>query len=147
MEKNQGDHIMQDLLAAFNQNTETVLNLFTPQATVEYPYAKTLGIPDLLTMDDYENHLNNILGQMPDIIFTNLKVDELKEKDCYWGEFSGKTTVPDSGLIYEQDYVVNFKLENGKFSFYREFWNVLPVLQVLMSKEDAHQIIDNSLNN
>ncbi len=146
MENNRGYKILQDLLNAFNENTETVLALFTPNATVEYPYAKTLGLINQMTMDGYRDHLNNILGQMPDISFTKVKVYESKEQDWYWGEFRGETQVPRTGALYQQEYVVQFQLQNGKFSFYKEYWNVLPVLQALMDREEAHNIINNPLN-
>ncbi|KQR91063.1 hypothetical protein ASG01_14330 [Chryseobacterium sp. Leaf180] len=147
MKNNEGVQIMENLLAAFNQNTENVLSLFTPDATVEYPYAKSLGIQHELNMEDYKNHLNTILLQMPEIVFNDLKVYALQEENWYWGEFQAETTVPQTGLVYRQEYVVNFRLTNGKFSLYREFWNVLPVLQRLMNKEDAHHIIDNTITN
>ncbi|WP_294199403.1 nuclear transport factor 2 family protein [uncultured Chryseobacterium sp.] len=145
MENNEGHHIMENLLAAFNQDTESILALFTPQATVEYPYAKSLALPHKLTMYDYRNHLNSILQKMPEIIFTDLKVHALKEESWYWGEFHAETTVPQTGAVYKQEYVVNFKLDHEKFSIYREFWNILPVLQRLMDKEEAFNIIDNPI--
>lgn len=145
MEKTEGYKILNDLLQAFNQDTDTVLELFNLESTIEYPYAKELGLPYQLTRDDYRKHLNNMLGQMPDILFAGIKVSALQEVDWYWGEFQGETTVPKTGAVYKQNYVVNFKLENGKFSFYKEYWNVLPVLQSLMAKEEAHRIIDNSV--
>ncbi|MCX2431658.1 MULTISPECIES: nuclear transport factor 2 family protein [unclassified Pedobacter] len=141
-ENTTGHQILLSLLSAFNQDTATVLSLFDPKATVEYPYAKSLGSAYQLTMDDYRKHLDHILGDMPDIIFTALNVYPLKEPDSYWAEFHGETTVPATGALYQQDYVVNFRLENGKFIYYKEYWNVLPVLSTLMRKEQAQQIID-----
>lgn len=144
-EETKGHQILRDLLNAFNKDTKTVLALFNPEAIVEYPYAKSLGIPYRLRMDDYRKHLDNILGSMPDIAFTGLQVYTLQEQDCYWAEFHGETTVPKTGALYQQDYVVSFKLENGRFSLYKEYWNVLPVLKALMDKEQAQQIIDNPI--
>jgi ketosteroid isomerase-like protein len=146
IKETKGYQILRDLLNAFNEDTETVLALFNPEAIVEYPYAKSLGLPYHLTIDAYRKHLNNILNNMPDITFTGLQVYTLQEQDCYWAEFHGETTVPQTGALYQQDYVVNFKLENGRFSFYKEYWNVLPVLKALMGKEQAQQIIDNPIH-
>lgn len=145
MENNEGFTILKNLLNAFNKDAETVLKLFTQESNVEFPYAKDLGLPYQMNKKDYGKHLNNMLGQMPDILFTGIKVSALQEADWYWGEFQGETTVPRTGAAYKQNYVVNFKLENGKFSFYKEYWNVLPVLQSLMAKEEAHRIIDNPI--
>lgn len=145
-ENTAGHQILLHLLNAFNRDTESVLALFNPKAIVEYPYAKSLGSAYHLTMDDYRKHLDNILGNMPDIIFTGVNVYALKEQDSYWAEFHGETTVPTTGALYQQDYVVNFKLEKGKFSYYKEYWNVLPVLKALMGKEQVQQIIDKHLS-
>ncbi|AMP99526.1 hypothetical protein AY601_2640 [Pedobacter cryoconitis] len=142
LENTTDQQILLNLLNAFNKGTEAVLSLFAPMATVEYPYARSLGSAYQLTMDDYRKHLDNILGDMPDIIFTGLTVYPLNEPDSYWAEFHGETTVPATGALYQQDYVVNFRLENGKFIYYKEYWNVLPVLKTLMGKEQAQQIID-----
>ena len=142
LENTTGHQILLDLLNAFNKDTATVLSLFDPGATVEYPYARSLGSAYYLTMDDYRKHLDNILGDMPDIIFTGLTVYPLNEPDSYWAEFHGETTVPTTGALYQQDYVVYFRLENGKFIYYKEYWNALPVLKTLMGKEQAQQIID-----
>lgn len=142
LENTTGHQILLNLLSAFNQGTEAVLSLFDPMATVEYPYARSLGSAYQLTMDDYRKHLDNILGDMPDIIFTGLTVYPLNEPDSYWAEFHGETTIPTTGVLYQQDYVVNFRLENGKFIYYKEYWNVLPVLKALMGREQAQQIIN-----
>lgn len=142
MEDTAGYQILHELLIAFNRGPETVLALFNPGAIVAYPYAKSLNLPYHLTMDDYRKHLTSILDHMPEIAFTGLQVYTSQEKGCYWAEFHGETTVPQTGALYQQDYVVNFKLENGKFSFYKEYWNVLPVLKSLMGKEEAQRIID-----
>jgi hypothetical protein len=74
-------------------------------ATVEYPYAKALGSAYQLTMDDYRKNLDNILANMPDIIFTGLIVYPLQEPGSYWAEFHGETTVPATGALYQQDVV------------------------------------------
>ncbi|KEQ29370.1 hypothetical protein N180_07430 [Pedobacter antarcticus 4BY] len=146
LENTPGQQILLNLLDAFNKDTQTVLSLFDPTATVEYPYAKSIGSAYRLTMDDYRRHLDNILPDMPDIIFSELNVYPLAEQDSYWAEFHGETTVPATGDLYQQDYVVHFRLESGKFIYYKEYWNVLPVLKTLMGKDKAQQIIDNHLS-
>ena len=145
LENTTGHQILLDLLNAFNKDTATVLSLFDPGAIVEYPYARSLGSAYYLTMDDYRKHLDHILEDMPDIIFTGLTIYPLQEPDSYWAEFHGETTVPATGALYQQDYVVNFRLENGKFIYYKEYWNVLPVLTTLMGKEQAKKIIDKQI--
>lgn len=141
--KNNGYHHMEALLAAFNHGTDAVLNLYNEDATVTYPYAASLGKPFFLTMDEYKKHLNNMLASMPGICWTGLKVFELKEKDSYWAEVHGETAIPYTKALYQQDYVIYFTLKNGKFSEYKEFWNVLPILKTLLGSEEAQRIINN----
>ena len=146
LENTLGQQNLLNLLDAFNKDTETVLSLFDPTATVEYPYAKSIGSAYRLTMNDYRKHLDNMLPDMPDIIFSGITVYSLAEPDSYWAEFHGETTVPTTGELYQQDYVVHYRLVNGKFIYYKEYWNVLPVLKTLMGNEQAKHIIDNHIS-
>ncbi len=69
-----------------------------------------------------------------------------QQTDSYWAEFRGQTTVPLTNALYTQQYVVHFTLRGGKFSTYKEYWNVLPVLQTLLGKEDAQRILNHQQN-
>lgn len=118
IKRNNGYPHLEPLLAAFNQGTDAVLNLYNEDATVTYPYAASLGKPFIFTMDEYKKHLDHMLGSMPDISWTGLKVYELKEKESYWAEVHGETSIPKTNTLYQQDYVIYFTLKNGKFSEY-----------------------------
>lgn len=144
MENNEshGQQLLQSLLDAFNDGTESVLALFSADAIVEYPYAAAMDMASRLTMDDYRRHLSHILGNMPGIRFSSLRVFPLQQNGAYWAEVHGETTVPTTGALYQQDYVIFFKLENEKFSFYKEYWNVLPVLKTLLPPENANRIFN-----
>ena len=144
VKKNNGYQHLEALLAAFNQGTDAVLNLYNEDAVVMYPYAASLGKPFFFTMDEYKKHLDRILGSMPRISWTGLRVYELKEKDSYWVEVHGETSIPNKNALYQQDYVIYFTLKNGKFSEYKEYWNVLPVLKSLLGSEEAQRIINNN---
>ena len=143
VKKNNGYQHLEALLAAFNKGTDAVLNLYNEDATVTYPYAASLGKPFFFNMADYKKHLDNMLASMPGISWTGLKVFELKEEGSYWAEVHGETTIPNTKALYQQDYVIYFTLKNGKFSEYKEFWNVLPVLKTLLGSEEAQRIINN----
>lgn len=142
VKKNNGYQHLEALLTAFNQGTGAVLNLYNEDAIVKYPYAASLGMPFSFTMDEYRKHLDHMLGNMPSISFTGLQVYELKEKESYWAEVHGETSIPNTNELYQQDYVIYFTLENGKFSEYKEYWNVLPVLKSLLGSEEAQRIIN-----
>lgn len=142
--KNNGYQHLEALLKAFGQGSEAVLNLYNEDAIVTYPYAASLSRPVSYTMDEYKKHLDHMLGNMPGIAFTGLRVYELKEKQTYWAEVHGEASIPDTGAVYKQDYVIYFTLVNGKFSEYKEYWNVLPVLKSLTGSEDLQRIITNT---
>lgn len=144
VKKNKGYQHMEALLTAFNQGTDAVLNLYNEDAIVNYPYAASLGMPSSFTMDEYKKHLDRMLGNMRGISWTGLKVYELKERESYWAEVHGETSIPNTKALYKQDYVIYFSLENGKFSEYKEYWNVLPVLKSLFGSEEAQRIINNN---
>ena len=125
---NDGQALFNDLLAAFNQGAAQVLALYTEDATVEYPYAASLGSASKLNMRDYENHLKGGLEQMPDIRFSDVRVYQTIEPNAFWAEVHGETVVPKTGKLYRQDYVMYFETRDRKFSFYREYWNAVPVM-------------------
>ncbi len=144
VKKSNGYQHLETLLTAFNKGTEAVLNLYNEDAIVTYPYAASLGLPSSFTMDEYKKHLDRMLASMKSISFTGLKVYELKENESYWAEVHGETIISNTDALYQQDYVIFFTLENGKFSEYKEYWNVLPVLKSLLGVEDVLRIINNN---
>ncbi len=125
---NNGEMLFKQLLEAFNQGAAEVVALYTEDATVEYPYAASLGAKAKLNMSEYFNHLKGGLEQMPDIKFSNIRVYQITEQDAYWAEVHGETTIPKTGKLYSQDYVMYFEMTDGKFTFYREYWNAVPVM-------------------
>ncbi|WP_077923231.1 nuclear transport factor 2 family protein [Spirosoma sp. 209] len=126
---NQGQALFQTLLDAFNQDWQTVIDLFTDDAFIEYPYAHTIGVPARLNKDNYRAHLQNILPQMPGIAFSNVRVYPLQQPYTYWAEVHGETTMPATGNLYRQDYVMFFTIAGNQFSRYREYWNPVAFLQ------------------
>ena len=144
VKKSNGYQHLEALLTAFNQGTDAVLNLYNEDAIVKYPYAASLGLPSTFTMDEYKKHLDHMLGSMKSISFTGLKVYEVEENESYWAEVHGATIISNTNVLYQQDYVIYFTLENGKFSEYKEYWNVLPVLKSLLGVEEVLRIINNN---
>ena len=125
MQTNSGQTLLQELLAAFARGADATVALFADEATVEYPYAPSLGAPAHLDRDAYYRHLQAILPRMPALRFTNLRVYPLQESGAYWAEVHGEATIPGSTLPYQQDYVLHFTVQNGRFHTYREYWNPL----------------------
>ena len=128
-QSNIGEMLFNRLLEAFNQGAAEVVTLYAEDATIEYPYAASLNSAEKLNMNEYFNHLKGGLEQMPDIKFSNVRVYQTTEGDSYWAEVHGETTIPKTGKLYQQDYVMYFEVTDGKFSFYREYWNAVPVME------------------
>lgn len=128
--------LFNDLLAAFNQGADEVSSLFTDDAVIEFPYAATLGSPTRLNKRQYGEHLTVILPEMPGIAFSETRICPLIETDSYWAETHGEAVITGTGKKYEQDYVMYFTVQDGKFSFYREYWNPQAFLQA--SDESAN---------
>ncbi|MBC3789284.1 nuclear transport factor 2 family protein [Spirosoma utsteinense] len=126
---NQGQALFQTLLDAFNQDWQTVIDLFTDDAFIEYPYAPSIGVPARFNKDNYRAHLQSILPQMPGIAFSNVRVYPLQQPYTYWAEVHGETTMPATGNLYRQDYVMFFTIAGNQFSSYREYWNPVAFLQ------------------
>ena len=135
-QQNEGHTLFNDLLAAFNQGAPEVLSLFSDDAMIEFPYAATLGSPTRLNKREYGEHLTAILPQMPGITFSEIRVYPLIETGSYWAETHGEAVITETGKKYEQDYVMYFTVRDGRFSFYREYWNPQVFLQA--SDESAN---------
>ena len=140
--KNQGQVLVDRLLHAFTTGTDDVLRLFAEEAIVEYPYAPSLGGMARLTKADYRQHLEGILPQMPTILFSNVRVYPLQQEGAYWAEFHGETTIPATGKLYQQDYVVYLTISHDQFSTYREYWNPLLVVQSFDNTTNSPKAID-----
>jgi len=127
--QNIGYELFNKLLKAFNQSAEEVLSLFNDDVVIEYPYAASLGAPIRLNKQEYSAHLEFILPQMPGITFSEIRIYPLSETDSYWAETHGEAIMRETAKKYEQDYVMYFTIRDGKFGFYREYWNPQAFLQ------------------
>ena len=141
--QNTGLELFDKLLAAFNQNPEQVLLLFSDDAVVEYPYAAALGSSSRYNKREYSDHLNFIMGQMPDIAFTDRRVYPISNSDSFWAEVHGEVLIPKTGKKYVQDYVMYFTVRDNKFSFYREYWNPQAFLQAFDESQNEPEILEN----
>ena len=101
-----------------------------------------MGMTARLTREDYREHLDQILVNMPEIKFSSLRVFPLQQTNSYWAEVHGETTIPTTRALYQQDYIIYFEMDNNKFSYYKEYWNVLPVLKTLLPTEETHRILN-----
>lgn len=116
--------IVEDLLSGFNNGASATIKLFHEEATIEYPYANSLGTPSKLNRKEYETYLENALSNMPDMEFTNVEVYTV-DKNIFWAEFHGEFDVPTTKKRFKNDYVVRIILKQGKILNLKEYWNPL----------------------
>lgn len=144
--KSEGEIIFDSLLDALNQDADAVVALFHPDTQVIFPYAKSLGTTEKMNFGEWYSYLRGGLPNMPNIKFDQPKVFKV-DTHTYWAEIYGETTVPTTGKVYKQNWVMFFTLEDGKIKFYKEYWDPYAVLQAFSdNSEDAVRAIFNTGN-
>ena len=141
--QNIGLELFSKLLKTFNQRAKDVTALFNDDAVIEYPYGAALGGLSRYNKREYADHLNAIMGQMPDISFSDIRVYPVSNSDSFWAEVHGEVVIPKTGKKYVQDYAMYFTVQDNKFSFYREYWNPMAVLQAFGGLEAMQETLEN----
>ncbi len=139
--QNQGEMMYDKLLKALNQNADAVIELFHPEAIIEFPYAVSLGTASKMNFKEWHNYLKGGLPNMPNIHFDNARVYEIN-KNTYWAEVHGETKVPSTNKMYIQDWVMHFTLKDDKFNFYKEYWNPSVVTKAFGGEEAMKKIFN-----
>lgn len=142
IESTEGYQLLNRLLNAFGEDAATVLDLFHADAVVEYPYADSINKISAMNMRAYRAYLEQVLPGMPNLKFTSLRVYPIAGTEGFWAEVHGETTHPVTRRLYEQDYVIYFEMKAGKFMKYKEYWNVLPVLKSMLSKDEIMTLLN-----
>lgn len=137
--QNTGAELFDKLLTAYSQSAEEVVALFNEDAVIEYPYAVSVGTPTKLNMQEFEHYLKGALEQMPGLKFSRVRVYQTTEADSYWAEAHGELVIPKTGKTSQQDYVMHFTVQNGKFSLYREYWNPMAALEAFRDAESVRE--------
>lgn len=138
---NRGNIIFNKLLKAFNQSANNVVALFHQEATIEFPYAPSLGTASKLSLHEYLNYLEGGLPTIPDINFENMRVYAVN-KNAYWAEVHGSVQIPSTGKFYQQDYVMYFTLKGDKIDFYREYWDPIAAMKAFGGPEAIKETFD-----
>ncbi|MBC3538487.1 nuclear transport factor 2 family protein [Rufibacter sediminis] len=118
---------LRQLLESFNGGADKVVRLFHPQATIEFPYAHSLGTPELLPLPEYHSYLKHALQSMPVIEFSGVKTYQTTDPDVVLMEAHGEAVVPATGQLYQQDYFMVVTFKEGKIFRYKEYWNTLAI--------------------
>jgi ketosteroid isomerase-like protein len=98
-------------------------NLFTPDAVLEMPYAPA-HVPSVLKgIDAIFQSVQGFFGQFSDFNIEVKKIHRIEGEDAAIAEFAATATVISTGKIYNQDYVLFVRAENGKIISYREYFD------------------------
>jgi ketosteroid isomerase-like protein len=101
--------------------------LFTDDAKQENPF-----MPDLKGLDsEFQGrqrivfHYRTVLQNRRGHVFTVHAIHESEDGNSVIVEVNGKSEVPETGRIYDQQYVMVFGLRDGKIASVREYFNPL----------------------
>lgn len=102
---------------------EAYANLWTEDATHEYPYAPPPYFRQLEGRDAITSYIANVAQSATDWSFINFAFSATSNPDTVFVEFEGSALVTATGKRYQQIYVGRITLREGKIANYREFWN------------------------
>ncbi len=104
-----------------------------PDAVVEFPYAAAAGLPARAEgKDAIRRHFHDV---MKGVGFSHFRFDNLRSYPCAhpeaaWFEVHGTADLPE-GKRYEQDYVFYLRTRDGLVAHFREYWNMVAILELL----------------
>lgn len=138
MEQNAITQVFAAHLALIGTDVEAWSDLLAEDAIVEFPYASALGSPSRLEgKPAILNHMKIAVAQLQNWVFTNVREYQTLIPNVLFAEFHGKAVFVATGQLYQQDYVVRLETKNGKIIHYREYWNPVPILEIVGSSGTA----------
>lgn len=145
MEQNSIAQVFAAHLALIGTDVEAWSKLLAEDAIVEFPYASALGSPSRLEgKPAIYNHIKNAVAQLQNWIFTDVREYQTLLPNVLFAEFHGEAVFVATGQPYQQDYVVRLETKNGKILHYREYWNPVPILEIVGSSGTAFPLNPNS---
>lgn len=134
--------VFQQLMLGFQTaDLATVLNCFTEDATIEYPYAPQMGTAARL--DGHAAiapYLGHALQGMPPLVFSELRLNHDLEQGVHWAEVHCEAPILGTDRVYRQDYVMRFQLRGQQIVQYREYWNQLAGREAFGGEDEARQL-------
>ncbi|WFR61502.1 nuclear transport factor 2 family protein [Paenibacillus amylolyticus] len=129
-----GNSIPHQIMHGFTQlllegRLEEWLELYTPEAIFEFPYAPA-GYPQKLEGKvEITDHIHNLLGMIEIQQFSEPIILADSTKQQFVAEFTckGRSLVTDKP--YNQTYISVVSHRNGKITHYKDYWNPMIVLE------------------
>ncbi|MBW4579101.1 MAG: nuclear transport factor 2 family protein [Tildeniella nuda ZEHNDER 1965/U140] len=114
--------VFTSFLSLIVKDVQALMNLYTEDAVVEYPYA--FDTPKRLEGKEViYNYLKNAVAKLQDLRFTNIRVYPTTDSNILWAEVQGEAVIAATGIPYQQEYVMRLETRNGLIVHYREYWN------------------------
>jgi ketosteroid isomerase-like protein len=130
-------------LELIGKDIQAWADLLAEDAVVEFPYASALGLPERLEgKPAIYNYMKNMIAQMQNWIFTNVREYQTSTPNVLFAEFHGEAVFVATGRHYQQDYVMRLETKDGKIIHYREYWNPVPILNTAGSTQIFRQSFD-----
>jgi uncharacterized protein len=128
-------------LSLMVEDIQGLMKLYTDDAVVEFPYA--FDTPRRLEgKTAIYSYLKDVLAQMQDLRFTNVRVYPTIDPNVLLAEVQGEAVIATTGLPYQQEYVIRPETRNGQIVHYREYWNPMITIEGWANTQDWHQSIN-----
>lgn len=124
--------LFQALLDCLGTNLEGLDGMFAPDAIVEFPYAPAAGLVGRVEgRDAIVRHFRGVMETIgfQSFRFSNLRAYPGADPGAAWFEVHGTADLP-GGKHYAQDYVIFVRAAEGRIAHYREYWNMVPILEL-----------------
>ena len=98
------------------ENVDEVLDLFSEDALLEFPFFKSIGIGDHLTGREAirKQVAPFVKNETENFRFHDIKIWASADPDRAFGEYSVTAKIKSTGRVYSQTYVARCETKNGK---------------------------------
>lgn len=109
------------------EKMDAVLSLFSEDGVLEFPYNKSIGIPDRFSgKEAIRKEVFPFIQQgTQNFRFHDIKVWASADPDRAFGEYTVTATVKSTGRVFNQTYVARCESKNGKIVHLVEYSNPL----------------------
>lgn len=133
--------ILEELLEHIGNDLTRCFSLFTEDAVVEFPYARSEQPARLEGKAAIQGYFRKTPDTFLELRFRDLRLYRTTDPDVALAEVHGSAIIAPTGKPYEQDYVLVLRTRKGKVVHYREYWNLVPALEAFGGAEALSQAV------
>ena len=120
-----------------NQDLDAFAGLLTEDALQEMPFGKLLDIDGFDTewrgKDTIMSYFRKAIPGRRNHVFTIKRLHRTTDPEMIIVEAHARSDVVALGKVYDQDYVMFFKLRDGKIAHFKEYYNPMVLIDVFGS--------------